>query len=129
MGYSDNPVRDAIAHHERIEVSDAMREAAHPHAVAAVCGTDADLTAETFSEFVVLACDDAERKPMLSKPAGWVLGPISSPELVSLLLTNHSDAMLAAAVRELRARYLAADHTKAAIDNEVDRLMNGMLPV
>lgn len=86
-------------------------------AVDQVCGADADLTTQTFGEF----CNTSPnaREPLRTESAA-LLGPISSAELVCLLLNSKaSDEMLGAVCREIRARYLADSFTQQNIEGQI----------
>jgi len=81
-----------------------------------VAGGNAELTAETFGEFVSLIAD--ERAPLLVKST-LLLGPISSSELLKIMFDRrNSDAQIAAATRELATRYLEDEDTKRVILSE-----------
>jgi hypothetical protein len=89
-------------------------EAAHRWAVGRL--TDGEsLCLETFSEFIATATNVL--KPTRSHPVMY--GPASDAELVKLILSCQRDDMTLAAVKELRARYLADDYTKRCIADEV----------
>ena len=82
-----------------------------------LCGADPDLTTQTFAVF----CDSSSnaREPLLTQ-CGSLMGPISSADLVGLLLNAQAtDEMLAAVAREVRARYLADDFTKQNIEGQI----------
>lgn len=90
-------------------------------AIGQLCGDDRDLTTQTFAVF----CESSSnaREPLLTTSAA-LLGPISSAELVCLLLSGKaSDEMLAAACREVRARYLADSFTEQNIDGQIGYYM------
>ena len=102
-------------------------ERAEIEAKSHVCGDNLDLTVETLSEFI--ATIDGEREPRLVKSM-HLLGPISSADLLKLWLGKDlPDAFLAAVVRELKARYLAAPYTQRVIDVEVDSVIAEGFPV
>jgi hypothetical protein len=126
MNYSDSPVRDAERHHDDLEAAEVQRDAARPHAVAFITGGDAELTGETFAEFAASHLSDETPLPLLTKPAGWVQGPVSNARLLCLLLTNVSDAMTATAIRELRARYVADPYTQTVVDGQIDKLVGSL---
>jgi hypothetical protein len=88
------------------------------HAREQVTGGNADLTCETFSEWV--ACFDGTAQPTLHKPT-LICGAVSNPELLKVILSNDSDTLILAAVKELRARYLADAYTRHVISDEVGR--------
>lgn len=90
------------------------------HAREQVTGGDADLTCETFSEWV--ACFDGNLQPTLHKPT-LICGAASNPELLKVVLSNTNDALVLAAVKELRARYLADEYTRHVMDDEVGRYL------
>lgn len=86
-----------------------------------VCGADVNLTTETLGEF--LADVDESRQPLLVKTDA-LRGPISSAELLKLMLDRRNpDQLIAAATRELASRYLADPYTRKVIDAEVERFM------
>lgn len=85
-------------------------------AVDQVTGSDADLTCEVFGEWI--ANLDGSREGLIEKSA-VLLGPISSTELLRLVLQGKHDAMVLDAVRELRARYVADEYTGSAINRRV----------
>lgn len=96
-------------------------DAAEGHALRQVCGEDVELTAETLGEFI--ATVDETRSPMRTK-TGVIRGQISSIELLALMLGGgHSDAVVAAATRELASRYLDCGYTRKVIDSEMERVM------
>lgn len=102
-------------------------ERAEIEAKSHVCGDNLNLTVETLSEFI--ATIDEEREPRLVKSM-HLLGPISSGDLLKLWLGKDlPDAFLAAVVRELKARYLAAPYTQRVIDVEVDSVIAEGFPV
>jgi hypothetical protein len=113
------------AHMDKASAIQLISEAATEFAQSQVLGENADLTAETFGEFV--ACFGEEREHMLTS-ATSLRGPISNAELFKLVMR---DPMKSAgsifitldALSELRARYLADDYTKRVIANESDRYM------
>lgn len=86
-------------------------------AIGQLCGGDRDLTTQTFGEF----CNTSPnaREPLRTESAA-LLGPISSAELVCLLLNGKaSDEMLGAVCREVRARYLADSLTQQNIEGQI----------
>ena len=86
-------------------------------AIGQLCGEDADLTTQTFAVF----CESSSntREPLMTTSAA-LLGPISSADLIGLLLNDRaSDEMLAAVCREVRARYLADSFTVQNIDGQI----------
>jgi hypothetical protein len=90
---------------------------AYEHAMRQVTGQDVSLTTETLGEF--LATVNEQRHPLTVKTE-VLRGPISTAELLSLMLDRrNSDQMLAAATRELASRYLNAAYTRRVIDSEV----------
>lgn len=92
-----------------------------------VCGANLNLTLETLGEFI--ATVDESREHLLVKSM-HLLGPISTAEIITLWLEKDlPDAFLAAAMRELKARYLDADYTKRVIDSEVDSVIEAGWPV
>lgn len=98
----------------RLFIDDDMAEG---WAIGQLCGDDADLTTQTFAMF----CDGSSntREPLLTKSTA-LLGPISSADLIGLLLNGKaSDEMLAAVCREVRARYLADDWTQQNIAGQI----------
>lgn len=114
MSYSDNAVWDARTHGDQQAAEDEKYQSAVRHATAFLTGGDAGLTQEAFAEFII-SDDHQVRRPLLVPCAGLIFGMASDAELLLLLLTGDSDQQLGAAVCELRARYLASDHTKAEI--------------
>lgn len=86
-----------------------------------VCGADISLTTETLGEF--LATVDEDRAPVLTKTP-VLRGPISSAELLKLMLNRrNSDEIVAAATRELASRYLDCAYTRKVIGLELDRVL------
>lgn len=83
-----------------------------------ITGDNSELTAETFTEFLMSA--DESRLPLLVSPSN-LLGPISTTDLTKLLLQCRDDDFTLAAVKELRARYLADDYTKRVIESNAVR--------
>lgn len=125
MTYSSDPVTDADRETDAQGSIADSRDAAFKHAAAYVTGGDAELTRETLVEFLSTQ-GYHDPAPMSTNPPGWTTGPASNADLVCILLYNQSDAMTATAVRELRARLLAAPYTKQVIDLEVDRLVGDL---
>lgn len=94
-------------------------EAADAHAIRQVCGEDASLTAETLGEFIALV--DDKRFPMSTK-TDHLRGPISSAELIKVMFDRrNTDAVIAAATRELATRYLDDPHTRSVIEDMAAR--------
>ena len=92
---------------------------AYEHASRQVCGDDVRLTVETLGEFI--ACVDSTRLPVVTKTA-LLRGPISSAELLKMMLDHrNTDAVIAAATRELASRYLDDAYTRRVIDSAVER--------
>lgn len=86
-----------------------------------VIGENADLTSETLGEFILDV--DVKRQPLIVKTSVLV-GPISTAELLKLMLDRrNTDAVIAAATRELASRYLDDDYTRRVIDSEMDRVL------
>ncbi|QIM51596.1 hypothetical protein [Hydrogenophaga crocea] len=85
-----------------------------------VTGANADLTCETFSEWV--ATFESDLTPTLHKPT-LIYGAVSNPELLKVILSNKSDELVLAAVKELRARYLADGYTQKVIEGLVSEYM------
>lgn len=84
-----------------------------------VTGQDLDLTTETLGEF--LATVDDKRSDLLVKTDALV-GPISSAELLCLMLDRrNTDQLIAAATRELATRYLDCGYTRSVIEAEIER--------
>jgi hypothetical protein len=79
-----------------------------------------DLCRETFGEWLVTL--DWIRKPLLVKQ-GLICGTASDAELLKLVLSCDHDVMTLAAVKELRARYLADAYTQRVISDEVGRAL------
>lgn len=86
-----------------------------------VTGGDADLTAETLGDFIAVL--DNKRTALLVK-TDVLVGPISTIELLALMLDRrNTDQMIAAATRELASRYLADPYTRKVIESKVDEYM------
>lgn len=84
-----------------------------------VTGSDLDLTAETFTEYL---CNVAPGRvaPLVATPV--LTGPVGMDDLLKLLLQPGApDAMVLAAVHELRARYLADAYTRRVIESQAER--------
>ena len=93
---------------------------AYEHAIRQVTGDDADLTVETYGEWVA-SIDD---KPQPLHTIGAIRGPISNLALLSLTMRHTADdAVLAHAAREIRARYLADHYTGRVIAYRMDEYM------
>ncbi len=94
-------------------------EPAEAHARRQVCGDDAALTSETLGEFI--ATVDGNRLPVVTK-TDLLRGPISSTELLKMMLDHrNTDAVIAAATREISRRYLDDAYTRRVIDSAVER--------
>lgn len=94
---------------------------AQGHAIRQVCGDDVELTTETLGEFIVKV--DDKRLPLSTK-TDHLRGPISTSELFKLMLDRrNTDAVIAAATRELATRYLDDKYTRSVIDDAVARFM------
>lgn len=90
-------------------------------AILQVTGANAELTGETLAEFV--GDLDGKREPLMVK-TDVLTGPISTPELLGLMLDRRNkDSVIAAATRELASRYLDCGYTRSVIDAEVQRFM------
>lgn len=86
-----------------------------------VTGENAELTGETLAEFI--GDLDGKREPLMVK-TDVITGPISSAELLALMLDRRNkDSVIAAATRELASRYLDCGYTRSVIDAEVERFM------
>lgn len=83
------------------------------HAEDQVSGGDLELTSDTLGEFLREASD--VRTPTLTYP-DVLLGPVSTGELIKLVLQCKDNDMVLDAIREIRARYLADSHTKRVIE-------------
>lgn len=84
-----------------------------------VTGADAGLTAECLGDFV--QCMGAQRTPAKA-PSLYMTKPVSDFELIRLMFDRRApDSVLAAATRELAARYLDSDATKAIVQKLVER--------
>ena len=96
-------------------------DTAEGHALRQVCGDDVNATTQALGEFI--AGVDGARLPVLSKTP-LLRGPISSAELLKMMLDHrNTDAVIAAATRELAFRYLSDDYTRKVIDSEMERFM------
>lgn len=94
---------------------------AQGYAVRQVIGENANLTGETLAEFI--ADLDGKREPLMVK-TDVITGPISTPELLGLMLDRRNkDSVIAAATRELASRYLDCGYTRSVIDAEFQRFM------
>ena len=90
-------------------------------AVEQVIGDNVELTTETLCQF--LPDLDEERQPLLTQ-SDWLRGPIGSSQLLQLMFNRrNTDHVIAAATRELAARYLSCDYTKRVIQDEFERAM------
>lgn len=90
-------------------------------AIRQVIGDNAELTGETLAEFI--GDLDGKREPLMVK-TNVLAGPISTPELLGLMLDRRNkDSVIAAATRELATRYLDCGYTRSVIDAEVERFM------
>jgi hypothetical protein len=125
MQYSSNAVADAHANGDAQEEWSEKLEAATRFAEAQVLGEDAVLTQEGFSDY--LMCDSHQkRRPVLCKVDG-LRDPISDAELLKVLLSAVTHpAVVAAAARELRARYLADDLTQKSIGLMAERFAGAL---
>lgn len=86
-----------------------------------VLGNDVELTTETLGEFLATVAE--ERQPLIVKTSVLV-GPISTAELLKLMLDRrNTDAVIAAATRELASRYLDDAYTRKVIDSEMERVL------
>lgn len=90
-------------------------------AIRQVTGDNAELTGETLAEF--FGDLDGKREPLMVK-TDVLTGPISSAELLALMLdSRNKDSVVAAATRELATRYLDCGYTRSVIEAEVERFM------
>lgn len=90
-------------------------------AIRQVTGENAELTGETLAEFI--GDLDGKREPLMVK-TDVITGPISSAELLALMLDRRNkDSVIAAATRELASRYLDCGYTRSVIEAEIQRLM------
>lgn len=88
-------------------------------AIRQVTGENAELTGETLAEFI--GDLDGKREPLIVK-TDVLTGPISTPELLGLMLDRRNkDAVIAAATRELASRYLDCGYTRSVIEAEIER--------
>lgn len=88
-------------------------------AIRQVTGENAELTGETLAEFV--GDLDGKREPLMVK-TDVLTGPISTPELLALMLDRRNkDSVIAAATRELASRYLDCGYTRSVIEAEIER--------
>ena len=86
-----------------------------------VTGENAELTGQTLAEFV--GDLNGKREPLMVK-TNVLTGPISTPDLLALMLDRRNkDSVIAAATRELASRYLDCGYTRSVIDAEVQRFM------
>ncbi len=86
-------------------------------AIEQVCGDNLDLTTDTFGQF--MQGMDETHHPLLVKDSA-LRGPITAGALLKLMFNGrNSDRMIAAATRELTARYLADPYTRRVIESEL----------
>jgi hypothetical protein len=86
-----------------------------------VCGGNLELTTETLGEFLYAT---SETRTRLLTNTDVLCGPISTAELLSLMLDRrNTDVLIAAATRELASRYLDDGFTRKVIAAEVERVM------
>lgn len=123
MSYSSNPVMDAERHSDAAEKWSASLDTARVFARQHVLGGDTDLMADLLSNFTAGLNND---KTPLLVPSPFLRGPMSTADVISTLLTVVSTDVLAAAARELRARYLADPYTQSAVEKMAQRFAEAL---